>query len=106
MSFAHLLTDTVTVAAPNGVSSSGDPAFAAATTVKARVERGSKTVYGPSGTQLQSEAVIYTETEIALGSRVWLPGDNIGSAAAAKRPLIIGKVSAPGGGLTLCKTHL
>lgn len=106
MSYAALLTDTVTVATQSGVDSHGDPTFNAQTTMKARVEFGTKLIYGANGTERQCEAVIATTAEIPMGSRIWLPGANPANMRESKRPIVIKKASTPGGGLTIYETYL
>lgn len=106
MSYASLLTDTITVALPGAPTSYGEPTWGAQATMRARVEFGTKMMFGADGTQRECEAVIATTTELPLHARIWLPGANTGDANAAKRPIQIKRASRPGGGLTVYETYL
>lgn len=106
MSYAALLTDTVTVATMSGRDSHGDPTFNAPATMNARVEFGTRLVYGAGGTERQCEAVVATTEEIPMGSMIWLPGANTSNDNESKRPILIKKASNPSGGLTVYETYL
>lgn len=106
MSYAALLTDTVTVATMSGVDAHGDPAFNAQTTMSARVEHGTRLIYGSDGAERQCEAVVATTEEIPMGSMIWLPGANTSNDNESKRPILIKKASNPSGGLTVYETYL
>jgi len=106
MSLGGMLDATVTFSPPASVSAAGDPTFGAQTTARARVEYGTKFIYGRDNTELQCEAVIASDVEIPMGSRIWLPGTNPSDNNAAKRPLTVKRASSPGGTLTVYETYL
>lgn len=68
------------------VSGFGVPTYAAARQLDARVEPMSKTFDGPGGTEVVTDTLCVTETEIKLTDKVWLPpdGDVLLSVVAAK----------------------
>jgi hypothetical protein len=105
MNLAHLFTQTVVYAPPTGISVAGDPTFGAQVSIKARVEFGTKLVYGGDGTELQSEAQFSSEVEVPMGSRVWLPGDDTDDVTAARR-IIAKKKCATFGGYSYAETYL
>ncbi len=106
MSYASLLTDTVTIALQTGITTSGDPTYGAKTTIKARVEYGTKLVYGADGSAKECEASLATMTELPMQTRIWLPGDNTGDNNAAKRPILTKRASTPSGSLVVYETYL
>ena len=106
MSLAHLLTDTVTVAARSGVSGAGDPTYGSQTTVTARVEHGSKLVKASDGREIQAEHTVLTTTAVGLQDRLWLPGDDTGDATKARLPVANKIASTPTGALTIYETYL
>jgi hypothetical protein len=106
MSYARLLTQTVTFAPPSGVGAAGDTAYGPQQTTRARVEFGTKLLYGADGTQTTCEAVIASAAEIPMGSRVWLPGDNTADTNAAKRAIRVARASDPAGRVTVYETYL
>lgn len=80
----HRMRAVVTVASPSGRSSAGDPTFGAQRTLRAQVTR--KTVRRSRGavTEDVSAPRILTYGAVAKGDRVWLPGADTTSAAAAE----------------------
>ena len=103
----HLLTDTVTVAAKSGVSGYGDPSYGAQAEVDARVEYDRKVISGPDGTELVTTHVIASSTtEIALGSRVWLPGADTDEAVEAKLVVYVKAASIPDGSDTIYEARV
>jgi hypothetical protein len=91
MNIAPRLTHTITIQSQTGVDGAGDPAWSAQTTLKARVEHGTKKLVGANGEEKQAEHVAVTLTELSLEHRVWFPGDDTADLNAAKRPLMIKK---------------
>jgi len=101
-----MLTDTVTIAHCTGVNESGDPAFGAQTTIKARVEHGTKVLLGPSGEAIDYEQIVATCDPIAQTDRVWLPGDNTADNNAARRPITVKRATTFDGVTTLYEAYL
>lgn len=103
--WAHLMTDTVTVAPRTGFGAGGstDSTYGAQTTVAARVEQKTQLVRTPEGNELQSNTVVASETEIASTSKLWLPGDDTGGQH--RRIVATSKASIPGGA-TLYEAYL
>lgn len=99
--FTHLLTDTVTYASPSTVSAMGDVTYGTQATAAARVEYDYRIVDAGDGKKLELTHTIVTETAIPKGARVWLPGDSIGSTAAAKIVVFQSLASVPDGSDTL-----
>ena len=89
------LVDTITYARQSGSDANGDPAFGTAQTAAARVEYATKLVIGPTGNQIQCDAVVATEVELRTTDRVWLSTDDI--AGAARRPLLVKYATTPRG---------
>lgn len=80
---------TISVAAPTGVGNDGELSYAAPITAAARVEPLDRTRELERGTQAGSTHRIYTETQIKMDHRVWLPGDSSADATLARRPKFI-----------------
>lgn len=85
MDLTTWLNQTVTYKTRSSVSNYGDPSFSAASTMSARVEAKRKLLVGPDGSQTESTHIIYTESELKVGTKVWLPGDTTSTDAHAKR---------------------
>lgn len=103
--YNHLLNDTVTVASKTGVGNDGDPTFSAQATMAARVEYGTRRVYGSAGEERQCEAIVITAAEIPSGSRVWLPDATTTDTSQAKIPIVVKRASTPWAGVTLYETY-
>jgi hypothetical protein len=71
VNLAHLMIDTIYVAAPSGKSNAGDFTYAAAASQTARVEKQTNVVADARGNDATTQYVIATETEIPLESRIW-----------------------------------
>lgn len=80
---------SISLASPTGVGNDGELSYAAPTSVAARVEPLDKTRELERGTQSGSTHRIYTETQIKMDFRVWLPGDSSADATLARRPKYI-----------------
>ena len=103
----HLLTDTVTYAAPDGTTTDGgQPNYSAQAEVAARVEAKSTKVSGPDGVERVGSTVVVSEAEIPVGSRLWLPGDDTTKTNEGRR--VIGRrcASPPGGAWTIYEAVL
>jgi hypothetical protein len=85
MNFGHRLLSTISYATPSTVSSAGDITYSATGTMSARILYKNDIVTAPSGEQLTTSTVVETETELPVGTKVWLPGASTGDANAAKR---------------------
>lgn len=83
------LVDTITIAAPSGVSNYGDPTFGAQSTLSARVEKKESIVLDINGNERRVAWQVASLTAIALNSRVWLPGDDTADNTEARRPVSI-----------------
>jgi len=81
-----LLTDTVYLSSVTGRNSMGQATWGTATSVAARVELSEKSYDGPNGTTIKTtHFVILNTTRVPLeGDRIWLPGADHNSAAAAR----------------------
>lgn len=79
----------------DGTKTRAQPAFAAATAIRARIERGDFYGSDDSGNQFASNTKIATTTTLAIGDRVWLTNEpenaesagslTVKSVVAAKR---------------------
>jgi len=105
MDVSHLFLDTVTIAAQASVSEAGDPTFGSQSTIKARVEHGTKLVVS-DGAQIQADHVVITTSPVLHTDRLWLPGDSTSDNNAARRPVVIKKATGLLGGLTLYEVYL
>lgn len=87
MNIRRALNDVITVADPASRSAHGDPTYGATRTVAARIEYEAGQTTGTE-TARQQSTVLYTEEELKLDARVWLPGANTSSASAALKVLV------------------
>jgi hypothetical protein len=77
-------------AVPTGIGSDGDLVyFDRPLKMVARVEPVDRTRELGRGTRLDTTFRIYTETEIKMDYRVWLPGDSDNDRTKARRPKFI-----------------
>ena len=77
-------------AAPTGVGVDGDLIYLERPVIiLARVEPVDRTRELGRGTRLDTTFRIYTEAEIQMDYRVWLPGENFNVREAARRPKFI-----------------
>lgn len=106
MNITRLLIDTVTLSHQTAVSESGDPTLGTQTTIKARVEHGSKLLTGAGGEALAYEHAFVTADAVLQTDRVWLPGDNTADATAARRPITVRKAATLDGATTLYEVYL
>jgi hypothetical protein len=83
---AALLTDTVYIASVTARSSTGLATWGTATSVASRVQTDEKSYDGPNGTTIKTtHKLFFNTTRVPLeGDRVWLPGADHNSAAAAR----------------------
>jgi len=105
MNVARMLTDTVSVALRTGASSYGDPIFGSVASMKARVEQKNEEVAASDGSTFVASHVVVTETEISIGSRVWLSGESTSDTNIAKYVRGAKRASTPGG-YTLFEAYL
>lgn len=106
MDLTAWMVDSVTVAAPSGVSNYGDLSFGSQSTVAARVQQTTEMIRDASGSELQATHIVYTESAIALESRVWLSGADTGDADAARVVRATNQTHDRPGGQTLYKAWL
>lgn len=100
----HLLRDTFTYSEPSGADSHGDPTWGAPTTARCYVHKRYQRVQGVEGDTRSVETVLYTEVALALGSRVWLPGE--ATTATPKVVLSVVKSARPDGSYALWEIGL
>lgn len=93
---AHLLTQTATYALRTG-RTGGNVGFGAQLTVACRHERESKIVIDADGEEKRANDAIYAETEIPIGSRVWVPGADTTDNKLARSVLAVAVAATPGG---------
>ena len=80
------LNQRVWLAKLGGVSSDGDPQYGQTVAFLARVVPERKVKTNASGEEVVSEFVLYTETDIRLHDRVWLPGEDHREQANSRLP--------------------
>lgn len=85
MNLLSKMHQTVTFATKATVDGYGDPTFSAQTAISARVESKRDILRGTDGTEIESNHVVFSATQIPLDARVWLPGDNTADDSAARR---------------------
>jgi hypothetical protein len=86
-----LFNQTITYAAVSGRDVYGKPTMGAPSTAYARIQPTRDFVWDQAREKLQANFIIYTLPSTAVGyqHRVWLPGDDLGSAIASRRILAI-----------------
>tara|TARA_B100000519_G_scaffold132739_2_gene114702 strand:+ start:3763 stop:4092 length:330 start_codon:yes stop_codon:yes gene_type:complete len=80
---------TMYYAAPTGVGADGELTYGRSFPMPARVEPVERTRELGRGTRLDTTYRVYTETEIKMDYRVWLPGTLPLNATLARRPKFI-----------------
>ena len=106
MNLTRWMTDTVTLAASSGVSTSGDPTWSAQREIAARVVWGHDLVRQSDGTEIESSVKVATHDAVTMGDRIWLPGDDTSSTEEARKPISISHATLPGCSLTLYEVVL
>jgi hypothetical protein len=91
------MAQTVSVAASSGVSDTGQPAYAAATSLAARVEPERRVMNKANGDAVTSTHRIYTRDQVRVTDRVWMPGDSAANAKLARVPLGVDAITAVDG---------
>ncbi len=90
MSFggSHNLTDEV-FRAPrlDARAAGGDPTYGVVEKLNGYVEFGLKLEIDPNGNEKQSTHRIYTDVEIGLQDRVWVPGDDETDNQESRHPI-------------------
>jgi hypothetical protein len=82
-SWSHIFNATITYALRSGVDAHGDPTYAAQATADARVEHVTRLDRAAAGELWISYDKVATDADIAIGSRVWLPGAATGDNNAS-----------------------
>ena len=102
MSVFAWMCDTISVASQAGVTGSGDPTYAAARTLKARVVYGRKA----GNSENPPATVVYCESELVVTDRIWLPGANAAVANESLRPVSVERARDMRGARALWKATL
>jgi len=89
-----MLTQEITVegGAPSALNAYGDPAYSGAQRkLAARVSAKAQLIRGPDGETVASDTTIHLAPDcgVDLATRIWLPGADTSSSAAARRPLAV-----------------
>jgi|TARA_R100000049_G_C1921552_1_gene66729 hypothetical protein len=106
MSIGHLLTDTISIAAPSGVNDDGELTYATATTAQAKVQEKRDVASMGAGLDIETNHVIITKAAITKKHRIWLPGDSTSDATLARTPQVLEKANGIGSGETVYKVQL
>lgn len=85
------LRQTISVASPTGVSTSGDFTYGTATTRAARVETHDREVLIADGEFSRSNTLVIVEAEIGINDRIWLPGVSSSLSDEARKPMRVMK---------------
>jgi hypothetical protein len=72
------MVDTVTVASLSSTDVYGDRSYGSQSTIKARVEGGTKLVRGSNGEEVTCTRWFVTDATVDEASSYWLPGDSTG----------------------------
>lgn len=97
MDLSGWMNQTITAQRQTGSSSYGDPTWANARTLAARVEPSSKRIVGPDGSVIFTTHRVFTREALSTLDRVWLPGSNTSKTIEARRPAAIVAVPDKGG---------
>ena len=100
LNIAARLTETITMKRQTGHSSAGDPTYKAATTMKARVERGGTEAADGEGRRINDASDIYTTTALLLGDIVWFPEDDTADTQKSRRVVGVMMLRALDGSIT------
>lgn len=76
MNLSGWMVDTVTKAPQSSVSTYGDRTYGAQTTIKARVEGGTRLVRAANGEEVACTRWFTTDATLDESDSFWLPGDN------------------------------
>lgn len=100
------LAETIYVAIVAAADAAGDTAFGAPVSRSARVVNIQETHEKVDGTKYKTDVAIITENEIALNSRVWLPGVDQTNAALARVPRFVERAITERGAIDFYRTKL
>lgn len=88
MVLTDLLNQTITVQSLDGINwATGEPEWGPPRQVRCRVESRIQLVRKTDNTEAQSTSTVYTEEQIKLDDRVWLPGENTADPNVAHTPI-------------------
>ncbi len=93
MPFQHLLTDTVYIAEPTGVSDFGDQTYGPTVSISCALETGFNKILDSSGDETLSARSFATGTELSLRVKVWFNLADVGDDSLSQSPISI--TSAP-----------
>ena len=103
--FSHLLTDDVTYQPPAG-RAGHDRTFGAQVTIKARFEDGRSFDTGTDRNERDGAAMLVTDAEIPLDSRVWPPNTDTTDTSLSRRASRVRNAAFPGTTEKLFETEL
>lgn len=84
---AAMMAQTIHIQHMDGSTEYGDPQYSFDfVEAKARVEKKRTIVSDANGEQVASDWAVYTQTEVNLLDRVWLPGTDRTKASEARLP--------------------
>lgn len=106
MSLARVLNQTAYVAAQTGVDSYGKPTYGTPAAKAVRVQQKRTLVTNARGDEVTSSHRLWCQEEIALTSRVWLPGVSASTAEPSYLPIAVSSVSDFVGAKTLYAVDL
>jgi len=79
MNLAGWFVDTVTVASQSSIDGYGARSYGQQSTIKARVEGGTRLIRGTQGEERVSTKWFTTDQVVTNSQSFWLPGDSTGS---------------------------
>ena len=100
------LAETIYVSTASSVDAAGDATFSAPAARSARVVNIQETHEAVDGTKFKTNVAIITESEIALNSRVWLPGVDQTDATKARIPRFVERAITERGAVDFFRSKL
>lgn len=106
MTLASWFQMQASVASVVGISSYGTPTFGPTRALWCRVQPGRTLTRRANGEEAVSTHTIYTDQQVLLSDRIWLPGASTSNAELARSPISITESPDKWGSRTLYKVEL
>ena len=82
-----MMGDTINTVLRTGRNADGTPTYGSPALITARVEENERIIRPLKGEAVATSHLLFTEEEITIDHRIWLPGDLTTDLTVARRPI-------------------